>query len=93
MPPGQQGLSDFARPNSSITISVVAFIHLLYPFCLAFNARRSVIVVQGEESFSALAGGLQNALHDPGGAPHERGIDSLSAAWTTEPARKDLTQI
>ena len=93
VPPGHQGLSDFTHPNSAITIKGVAFVHLLYQFRLAFSGWRSVTVIQGGESYSALADGLQNALHDLGGVPHEHRTDSLAAAWTTEPERKKLTQI
>ncbi|MEX3683278.1 hypothetical protein AB3X89_40530, partial [Paraburkholderia sp. BR14320] len=38
-------------------------------------------VVEGGESFEALANGLQNALWQAGGCPREHRTDSLSAAF------------
>lgn len=77
---GQQGFSDFTHPDSVITINGVLFKHLLYQFRLAFSGWRSVTVVQGGESYAALASGLQRALQQAGGSPIEHRTDSLSAA-------------
>ena len=92
LPPGVMGLSDFTHPNSAVTIDGQPFQHLLYQFRLAASGWRSVTVVQGGESYSALADGLQNALHALGGAPLEHRTDSLSAAWSTRVEQKKLTQ-
>lgn len=77
---GLQGFSDFTHPDSPITIKQQPFAHLLYQFRLAYSGWRSITVVQGGESFSALSGGLQRALMQAGGCPVEHRTDSLSAA-------------
>jgi transposase InsO family protein len=76
----QQGFSDFTHPDSAITINGEPFKHLLYQFRLAYSGWRSVTVIQGGESYAALACGLQRALHQAGGSPAEHRTDSLSAA-------------
>lgn len=76
----QQGFSDFTHPDSPITIQGAPFRHLLYQFRLAYSGWRSVTVVQGGESYAALACGLQRALQQAGGSPLEHRTDSLSAA-------------
>lgn len=78
--PGWQGFSDFTHPDSAITIAGKPFKHLFYQFRLAFSGWRSVTVVQGGESYSALSTGLQRALQQAGGSPMEHRTDSLSAA-------------
>ena len=77
---GQQGFSDFTHPNTSITQDGKPFDHLLYQFRLAFSGWRSVLVIRGGESYSALADGLQRALRQAGGSPRDHRTDSLSAA-------------
>jgi hypothetical protein len=91
MPPGLQGLSDFTVPNTPVTIAGEPFEHLLYQFRLAFSGWRSVTVIRGGESYSALADGLQNALHKLGGAPLEHRSDSLSAAYVNASQKRHLT--
>ncbi|WP_390517725.1 IS21 family transposase [Halioxenophilus aromaticivorans] len=76
----QQGFSDFTHPDSPITIQGTPLKHLLYQFRLAYSGWRSVTVVQGGESYAALACGLQRALQQAGGSPIEHRTDSLSAA-------------
>ena len=76
----QQGFSDFTHPDSPITIQGAPFAHLLYQFRLAYSGWRSVTVVQGGESYAALACGLQRALQQAEGSPLEHRTDSLSAA-------------
>lgn len=77
----QQGFSDFTHPDNPITIQSKAFPHLLYQFRLAYSGWRSVTVVQGGESYAALATGVQRALQQAGGSsPVEHRTDSLSAA-------------
>lgn len=78
--PGLQGFSDFTHPDSPITIKQQPFAHLLYQFRLAYSGWRSITVVQGGESYSALSTGLQRALTHAGGCPVEHRTDSLSAA-------------
>ncbi len=53
---------------------------MLYQFRLAYSGWRSITVVQGGESYSALSTGLQRALTQAGGCPVEHRTDSLSAA-------------
>ena len=76
----QQGFSDFTHPDNPVTIQSTPFPHLLYQFRLAYSGWRSVTVVQGGESYAALATGLQRALQQAGGSPVEHRTDSLSAA-------------
>jgi len=92
LPPGLQGLSDFTHPRSAVTILGQVFTHLIYQFRLAFSGWRFAHVVQGGESYSALAEGLQNALHTLGGVPLEHRTDSLSAAYTNQPQKQQLTK-
>ena len=92
VPPGHQGLSDFTHPDTSITIAGQPFKHLLYQFRLAFSGWRNVHIIQGGESYSALADGLQSSLQRLGAAPHEHRTDSLSAAYTTDAQKVQLTK-
>jgi hypothetical protein len=92
IPPGQQGLSDFTHPDNEVTIAGQPFKHLIYQFRLAFSGTRYAHIVQGGESYSALAEGLQNALHKMGGVPLEHRTDSLSAAYVNQYEHKQLTQ-
>lgn len=91
VPAGHQGLSDFTHPNTAITLAGEPFDHLLYQFRLAHSGWRHVHIVQGGESYSALADGLQNALHTLGGAPREHRTDSLSAAYVNNVEKQRLT--
>ncbi len=92
VPAGQQGLSDFSHPESPITLSGKPFKHLLYQYYLAHSQWRYVQTVQGGESYSALAEGLQNALKHSGGSPKEHRTDSLSAAYKNLSDKQELTQ-
>ena len=92
VPAGHQGLSDFTRPNTAITIGGEAFDHLLYQFRLAHSGWRHVHITRGGESYSALADGLQSALHALGGAPKEHRTDSLSAAYVNNAEKQHLTE-
>src|ERR1700692_2936390 len=68
--PGVRGLSDFTHMEKlDVTIAGVAFGHMLYHFVLAFSRWEYASVVDGGESFQALAAGLQNALWQAGGGP------------------------
>ncbi len=92
VPAGHQGLSDFTHPNTAITIAGEPFQHLLYQFRLAYSGWRHVEIIRGGESYSALAVGLQNALHKLGGAPKEHRTDSLSAAYVNAAQKRRLTE-
>ncbi len=92
VPAGQQGLSDFTRPRTTITIAGQSFEHLLYQFRLAYSHWRDVHIIQGGGSYSALADGLQNALHKLAGVPAEHRTDSLSAAYINTTQKRELTQ-
>ena len=90
--PGHRGLSDFtAMGDLRVTISNAPFVHILYHFVLAFSRWEHVEVVEGGESFEALSKGLQNALWQAGGAPHEHRSDSLSAAFKNLAEEEDFT--
>jgi len=92
VPPGHQGFSDFTHPNSPITLLGKPFKHILYQYRLAFSGWRYVQTIQGGESYSALADGLQTALHKSGGSPTEHRTDHLSAAYVNNAQKKYLTQ-
>jgi hypothetical protein len=64
-------------------------------FRLAYSGFAHAHVVLGDESFVALAEGLQNALWGLGGAPQEHRTDSLSAAFRNldRQAQDDLTSV
>ena len=91
VPAGHQGLSDFTHPRTAITIAGEPFKHLLYQFRLAYSGWRYAHIVQGGESYSALADGLQTALHKLGGSPQEHRTDSLSAAYVNAAQKQRLT--
>ncbi|GFE69019.1 transposase, putative [Chroococcus sp. FPU101] len=93
--PAEMGLSDFTHfKQATITIAGKPFDHLLYHYRLAYSGWQYVQIVQGGESFVALANGLQNALLKCGGSPKIHRTDSLSAAYRNinSQADEDLTQ-
>lgn len=92
-PPGRQGMSDFFDARDlKITISGNPTPHLIYHFALVYSGWEHAEFVLGGESFTALACGLQNALWQLGGVPHEHRTDSLSAAFANleQDAQEDL---
>ena len=92
--PGRQGLSDFTLlKRVSVTIVGKPFVHLLYHFRLAYSHWSFIKVIQGGESYTALAEGLAEALKKLGGAPKEHRTDSLSAAFKnlSREAQEDMT--
>lgn len=94
-PPGRLALSDFTDATElDVAVEGRRLAHRLYQFALAYSGWRHVEVVLGGESFEALSSGLQNALWQLGGVPHEHRTDSLSAAFRNlnADAAKDLTQ-
>ena len=91
--PGRLGLSDFTHATElEVHIGGARLEHRLYQFALAYSGWRHVEIVLGGESFVALSSGLQNALWQLGGAPHEHRTDSLSAAFRNLAEREDLTR-
>ena len=91
---GRLGLSDFTKLKLvTITIAGHHFKHLLYHFRLAWSHWSYMKVIQGGESYPALAEGLQEALQLLGGTPGEHRTDSLSAAFKNmdKAAQDDMT--
>lgn len=94
-PPGWQGISDFTNADKlGITIRKEPFPHLLYHFRLSFSGYEFAQVVQGGESYSALAEGLQNAFWSIGGVTKTHRTDSLSAAYKncSNKAKEEFTE-
>jgi len=91
--PGEMGLSDFTHLKGvTITIAGIPYEHLLYHYRLAYSGWQYVQIIEGGESFIALAEGLQNALTACGGAPKEHRTDSLSAAYHNSGGKHKLTE-
>ena len=81
-PPGWQSISDFTDANElKITIRGELFSHRLYHFRLAYSGWEFAQVIQGGESYTALAEGMQNAFWSIGGVTETHRTDSLSAAY------------
>jgi hypothetical protein len=81
-PPGWQGISDFTDADKlDVTIRKEPFLHRLYHYRLSYSGVEYAQVIQGGESFTALAEGLQNAFWATGGVPETHRTDSLSAAY------------
>jgi hypothetical protein len=90
--PGRMGLSDFTDASElEVTIAGIRLEHRLYHFTFAFSGWGHAEVIEGGESFVALAHGLQNALWQAGGAPAEHRTDSLSAAFRNLQEEDDFT--
>lgn len=90
--PGLIGFSDFTQLKGiTITIAGVPFDHLLYHYRLGYSGWQYAHIIQGGESFIALAEGLQNALTVCGGVPKQHRTDSLSAAYKNLGGNKALT--
>lgn len=86
--------SDFTHTDDlGVRIAGQRFPHLLYHFVMVHSRWEHVGVVQGGESFTALAENLQQALWSLGGVPHNNRTDSLSAAFRnlTADKREDIT--
>lgn len=91
--PGEMGLSDFTQLKGvTITIAGVPYEHLLYHYRLAYSGWQYVQIIEGGESFIALAEGLQNALIACGGVPQEHRTDSLTAAYHNSGGKHKLTE-
>lgn len=94
--PGRLGISDFTHPkNIRITINGEPLEHIFYHFRLPYSGFNYMQVFRDSgESFTALAQGLQEALHLLGGVPETHRTDSLSAAFKNldTNAKNDLTE-
>jgi hypothetical protein len=93
--PGRLSLSDFTHLKGiSVIVNGKLFEHLLYHFRLSFSGWSHMKVIQGGESYAALAEGLQDALWRLGGTTEEHRTDSLSAAFKnlSKEAQDDTTQ-
>jgi hypothetical protein len=90
--PGRTALSDFTDASGlKVRIAGVTLDHCLYHFTFAFSGWEHAEVIEGGESFVALAHGLQNALWQTGGVPAEHRTDSLSAAFKNLQEEDDFT--
>jgi transposase InsO family protein len=96
--PGAQALCDFTVMNRlAVTIAGERFDHRLVHVRLGFSGQAYAEVVQGGESFTALARGIRHALESFGGVPQTLRTDSLAAAYRNEAqdlgaeARRTLT--
>ncbi len=92
---GHLGISDFTRMKDlEVTIRRKHFDHRLWHFRLPWSGFVYASVVEGGESFTAFAQGLQGALQSLGGAPVENRTDSLSAAFKNlrKDQQKDMTR-
>ncbi len=90
--PGRLCQSDFTRMGKlGITIAGQPFDHLLYHFVLTFSNWETCTICFSE-SFETLSTGLQNALHELGGAPALHRTDSLSAAVSNTVSPREFTR-
>jgi hypothetical protein len=90
--PGQLCQSDFTYCRElGVTIQGQAFPHLLYHFVLSYSNWESASLCYSE-SFESLSEGLQNALWELGGVPHEHRSDRMSAAVNNLTDLKEFTQ-
>jgi hypothetical protein len=92
--PGLIGFSDFTQlKGMEITIAGKPFEHLIYHYRLGYSGWQYAHIIQGGESFIALAEGLQNAFAACGGVPKQHRTDSLSAAYKNLGGNKALTRL
>lgn len=92
--PGQQALVDFTELKGiTILIAGEALDFRLFHFRLAYSKWSYLKVIQGGESYTALAEGASEALKRMGAVPTELRTDSLSAAYRnlTTIQAEDLT--
>lgn len=91
-PPGWQALLDFTVCNELlVTIGGVAFAHRLGHVCFASSGWQFAQVIQGGESYPALAETVRLAFEAFGGVPETLRTDSLSAAYKNMSQQEDLT--
>lgn len=80
--PGAQALCDFTLMDKlCVTIAGESFPHRLNHVRLRYSGFAYAEVVQGGESFTALASGIRRALELFGGVPETMRTDSLRAAY------------
>lgn len=80
--PGQQGLVDFTVfKGLTILIAGAVLNFRLFHFRLAYSKWSYLQIVQGGESYTALAEGTAEAFKRLGATPNELRTDSLSAAF------------
>jgi hypothetical protein len=78
--PGELCQSDFTHCRElGITINGQPFPHLIYHFVLSYSNWETGTICYSE-TFESLSEGLQNALWELGGVPHEHRSDRMSAA-------------
>src|SRR5262249_16042472 len=94
-PPGWQSISDFTNADElGVTIRKESFPHRFYHFRLTFCGWEFAQIVQGGESYTALAEGMQNAFCSIGGVTETHRTDNLSAAYKNlaDKAKEDFTE-
>lgn len=79
-PPGREAQVDFTR-MAGITVAGRAHCHILFQYRLVASGWVHLEVVEGGESFRALATGIDNAIWQSGGVPEAVCTDNLSAAY------------
>jgi len=89
--PGELGASDFTwMRDIGVTISGVAFDHLLYHYVLTWSNWEHATICFSE-SYESLSTGLQNAWWRCGGVPARHRTDRLSAAVNNLDEKRALT--
>ena len=90
--PGDVMALDFVNLNNlAVTIGGQPFPHLLFHAVFTYSNWEYVHLCHSE-SFEALSGGLQDALHCAGGVPRRIRSDSLSAAVKNLSSDKEFTK-
>ena len=90
--PGRMALPDFTEAGElEVTVAGIPREHRLCHFTFAFAGWEHVAVIEGGESFVALARGLRNALWQAGGVPAEHRTDRPSAAFENLQDEDDFT--
>jgi hypothetical protein len=78
--PGERAQSDFTHMEDlGVTLAGEPFPHMLYHLVLTYSNTEAVSICFSE-TFEALAEGLEKALWQIGGVPHQHRTDHLSAA-------------
>lgn len=78
--PGERAQSDFSHMEDlGVTIAGSPFPHMVYHFVLTYSNVEAASICFSE-TFEALAEGIEKALWQIGGVPHQHRTDHLSAA-------------
>src|SRR5438876_6371698 len=91
--PGERAQSDFTHMDDlGVTIAGEPFAHLIYHFVLTYSNVEAASICFSE-TFEALAEGIEKALWQIGGVPHQHRTDHLSAAvrQLRQPEREEWT--